>query len=202
MAGGIGYTSEEYYQHMQQLLPSGPAWELDDSTFFMELLKIASLEFARIDADIVKLINETHAQTASATLQEWFDTWGIPDECLKALTDASLEDYRNVLVNKIATLGFTFGELVELIATSLGYQGVSIETFPPLLVTSKVNNRAYDYDWKHYFMTVTIDATNTQYLRANSRTSARLAVWSDQLFECLIKSLAPCHTNILFQYGD
>lgn len=112
------------------------------------MLEIAASEFARVDADILKLIDESDPRTASVTLTDWFYQWGIPDDCLKQYSQASLEEYRNVLVTKIATQGYTFGELVSLIGSSMGYSAVSIENFDTFTVRSRVNQRLYTPDWK------------------------------------------------------
>ncbi len=97
---GLNHSASEYLQALRLLLPPGPAWQLDESCYFVKLLELAAREFARIDADITNLIRESDPRTASVTLFNWFDEWGVPEECLKAYSDASLEDYRNVLVTK------------------------------------------------------------------------------------------------------
>lgn len=148
MATGLGYSASDYLQILKALLPKGPAWDLEDECFFNKMLEIAASEFARVDADILKLIDESDPRTASVTLTDWFYQWGIPDDCLKQYSQASLEEYRNVLVTKIATQGYTFGELVSLIGSSMGYSAVSIENFDTFTVRSRVNQRLYTPDWK------------------------------------------------------
>lgn len=202
MATGLGHSASDYLQILKALLPKGPAWELEDKCFFNKMLEIAASEFARVDADILKLIDESDPRTASVTLADWFYQWGIPDDCLKQYSQATLEEYRNVLVTKIATQGYTFGELVSLIGSSMGYSAVSIENFNTFTVRSRVNQRLYGPDWKNYFMTITVDRTNVRYFRANTRVDNPLAIWGDQLFECEIKSLAPAQSGVIFQYGN
>ena len=60
--GRVSFTTDNYYAAMKKLLPKGPAWELEDSTFFMKMLYLAALEFARLDADISKMIDESDPQ--------------------------------------------------------------------------------------------------------------------------------------------
>ena len=103
MASGLGHSASEYLQIFKALITKGTAWELEDKCFFNKMLEIAALEFARVDADILKLIDESDPRTASVTLADWFYQWGIPDDCLKQYSQATLEEYRNVLVTKIAT---------------------------------------------------------------------------------------------------
>ena len=200
--GGLNHSSSEYFQALKLLLPPGPAWKLDENCYFVKLLELAAREFARIDADIEALIREGDPRTASVTLTDWFDEWGVPDECLKSYSDASLEDYRNVLVTKYATQGYTFSELVKLIGKTLGYSEVSIDNFKIFRVTSRVNERVYSPRWSNWFMTITVNKINERKFLTTSRVSARLAQWGDVLFECMIKNLAPCHTDVIFQYGE
>lgn len=199
---GLNHSASEYLQALRLLLPPGPAWQLDESCYFVKLLELAAREFARIDADITNLIRESDPRTASVTLFNWFDEWGVPEECLKAYSDASLEDYRNVLVTKYATQGYTFSELVSLIGNALGYSEVSIDNFNVFRVTSRVNERVYSPKWSNWFMTITVNKINERKFLTTSRVSARLAQWGDVLFECMVRSLAPCHTDVIFQYGE
>ncbi len=196
----LGYSEEQYYQALKKLLPSGPAWELEDSSVFMKMLEIASIEFARVDADIVRLIKESDARTANVTLSEWFYQWGIPDNCLKLLPDATTEKYRAVLVSKISSLGSSFGELVQLISNALGYKNVNIKTFKTFKTTSTVDARVYDDRWVNWFMAVTLEKGNIHIFQVSDRSNERLRDWGDELFECLIKSLAPAHCGVIFQY--
>lgn len=200
--GHLGYSTDDYYQAMKSLLPRGPAWELDDSAPLMQMLYVAAQEFAQIDADILTLIRESDPRTASVTLSDWFDDWGIPDNCLKLIDSAGLDEYKRTLVTKISTLGYSFGELVALIANSLGYENVKIENFDTFTTNSSVDKAIYDEHWKSSFMTITVDKFNPKYFQADWTVEKPLAEWGDQLFECLVKSLAPCHANVIFLYGQ
>lgn len=196
----LGYTKEQYYQALKKLLPQGPAWELTDDSVFLKMLEVASCEFARIDADIARLIKESDARTANVTLSEWFYQWGIPDNCLKLLPDATTEKYRAVLVSKISSLGSSFGELVQLISNALGYKNVNIKTFKTFKTTSTVDARVYDDRWVNWFMAVTLEKGNIHIFQVSDRSNERLRDWGDELFECLIKSFAPAHCSVIFQY--
>jgi uncharacterized protein YmfQ (DUF2313 family) len=194
-------TAQDYLGAERKLLPRGPAWDVD-GTFFGKMLELAAREFARIDADILRLVSEADPRTASVTLLDWFEQWGIPDECLKALGSEDLEAYRQVLLAKITTQGWTFEEFVRLIGATLNYSSVEIGTYDAFTVQSRVDQRVYSDAWKHWFMTVTADRTNVKMLTVDGRANMPLATWGDTLFECLVKSLAPAHLGVVFQYGN
>lgn len=195
------YSSDNYLQGMLELLPKGPAWELDDNNLLYRLMRVCADEFARIDMDIAQLIEESDPRTASMTLQDWFDEWGIPDECLKLLQNPTTEDYRKVLLLKITTLGLTFEELVKVIAAYLGYNA-SIGDTDIFTVKSLCDAHIYDASWRNTALIVSADATSVDLFKVTDRVSKRLAEWGDDLWECLITSLSPAHCNVIFKYGE
>lgn len=195
----LNISAEQYLQGLKQLLPKGPAWELSDDCFLNKMLTLAALEFARLDADISVLINESDPQTAGNTLEDWFYQWGIPDECYKDETD--LEELRKELLFKIRTLGLTFPELVPLIGESCGYSNVYIETSDPFTVNSPVNDLLYNDDWASWFWTVSVDEENQKFFTVDGVANEFLSTWGNDRFECLIKHFAPAHTGIIFKYG-
>jgi uncharacterized protein YmfQ (DUF2313 family) len=199
--GKLIYGSSNYLQGMIGLLPKGPAWELDESSLFYRLMQICADEFARIDLDIAQLVEESDPRTASATLSDWFDEWGIPDDCLKLLDDPTTEDYRKVLILKITTLGLTFEELVTVIGNYLGYDA-SVGDTDIHTVASTVDARLYDVSWRNTALIVSADETVVNLLTVDDRVSMALAEWGDELWECLITALAPAHNNVIFQYGS
>lgn len=200
MTGKLNFNYEDYLNQFIKLLPQGPAWELENNKFVKSFLEIAALEFARIDADLAVLIKESDPRYASITLSDYFNQWGIPDDCLKKLENATIEQYRQVLITKISTLGYTFDELVRLLAIAFGYESSNIQGFKPFLVISRVDNRLYNYKWRNWFMTVSIKGQNYGKFKTTSRVNEKLATWGNELFECIVKSLAPCHCDIIFRY--
>lgn len=199
--GKLSFNVDDYYIAMKQLLPNGPAWELEDSSFFMKMIKLAALEFARVDADIQKLIREADPQTAKATIKEWFKQWGIPEECLKDL-DSDNEQLRDELLIKIRTLGCTFPELVSTIGQFCGYTTTKLDCADIFTCASTVDDRIYSSIWRYWYYMITVDDVNNNYFLSDSRVNKRLNEWGNELFECLIKHYTPAHTGVIFQYGD
>lgn len=196
----LDFTAEQYYQALKQLLPPGPAWNLSDDCFFSKMLMLASLEFARLDADISTLINESDPQTASNTLTNWFHQWGVPDECYSDVTD--LAELRKNLLFKIQTLGLSFPELVPLIGKFCGYENTYIDNAELFTVASTVDASLYDAQWSNWFWTVTVDDQNQQFFTVDGKVNEFLSTWGNETFECLIKHYAPCHAGIIFKYGE
>lgn len=200
MARAVGFSSNEYLQTLTELLPQGPAWKLTDNDFLEKMLEIASLELARVDADVQQLIKESNPLTASKTLAEYFIEWGIPDDCIKELDVYDLEEWRKMLVSKIRSQGLTFVELVQIISSEMGFESCDVQSFTPFYTTSKCDARLYGPKWRYSFMTITTSNLTQGKFLSTSRVNEKLSTWGNQLFECMVKALAPCHTNVLFQY--
>jgi uncharacterized protein YmfQ (DUF2313 family) len=201
MAGKLtGFTVSEYQSALKSLLPQGPAWEDELSDLMVAVIDLASREFQRIDHDISLLIDESDPRTASVTISDWFKEWGIPNDCLKSLANTSVEQWRQLLVTKITTLGLTYTELLSIIAEITGISSVSASRVKPFTAASRVNERLYGPKWDHAVLIISASGTTIKYFTANSRADERLAKWGNELFECLVKSVTPAHKVIVFQY--
>ncbi len=200
MAGELSFSESDYITQIEKLLPQGPAWEDDNGSYIKALLEIVALEFARIDRDVSQLIKESDPRYASKTLSDWFYEWGIPDECLKLMTNATADQYRAVLLIKIKSLGASFDELVKIIADYCGIES-SLQKYDAFTVGSTVDQRVYSEEWETSVNVISANGNNPQFFTTTSAVDTPLAWWSNTLFECMVKSLAPCTENIIFQYN-
>ena len=198
---GLGYTSEQYMGALQKLLPQGPAWELEGNEFLYKVLELASLEFARIDNDILMLIREASPETCSVTFDDWCHQWGIPDKCLLDV-NADLDLYRTLLCLKIYSQGYSFVECINMICNALGFETVSLYTNTLHTVSSPMNTGLYDSQWGLQIIIHTEDETSITYFRTTSSAQRRLAEWGIEVFECIVKSFAPCWAKVVFSYGN
>ena len=198
---GLGYTSEQYMGALQKLLPQGPAWELEGNEFLYKVLELASLEFARIDNDILMLIREASPETCSVTFDDWCHQWGIPDKCLLDV-NADLDLYRTLLCLKIYSQGYSFVECINMICNALGFKTVSLYTNTLHTVSSPMNTGLYDSQWGLQIIIHTEDETSITYFRTTSSAQRRLAEWGIEVFECIVKSFAPCWAKVVFSYGN
>ena len=198
---GLGYTSEQDMGALQKLLPQGPAWELEGNEFLYKVLELASLEFARIDNDILMLIREASPETCSVTFDDWCHQWGIPDKCLLDV-NADLDLYRTLLCLKIYSQGYSFVECINMICNALGFKTVSLYTNTLHTVSSPMNTGLYDSQWGLQIIIHTEDETSITYFRTTSSAQRRLAEWGIEVFECIVKSFAPCWAKVVFSYGN
>lgn len=197
-----GFSADEYLSALKKLLPYGPAWEDEQSEVMQCALWLTAKELQRLDNDLANLIDESDPRTASVTLSQWFYEWGIPDKCLQMLEDASIEQYRKLLIIKIRTLGLTFQELLSVIAQISGVGSAVAGRVTPFTVNGTVNDRIYGQNWIHAVLVITASDDGVTYFTADSSVDERLALWGNDLFECLVREIAPAHKVIVFQYEE
>lgn len=75
-------TAEEYRVQLQGLLPSGPAWDPELVPEVALVLSGVALEFSRVDARAVALLNEMDPAGVSELVPDWESIMGLPDTCL------------------------------------------------------------------------------------------------------------------------
>lgn len=197
-----GFSVDNYLTALKGLLPKGPAWEDKQSEAMDAVLYLTAKELQRLDVDIARLIDESDPRTASVTLPQWYKEWGIPDECLKSLSSTTSDQWRQILVTKIRSLGLTYSELLVVIARVSGMQSASAQRVEPFTTASRTNQRLYGRSWDHAVLIISATADRIQYFRTSSRTDERLAQWGNQLFECLVKACSPAHKILVFSYTE
>ena len=110
--------------------------------------------------------------------------------------------YVQALIAKISTQGLTFIELLQNLATYLGYSGVELGNYEPFTVNSTVDERLYSEDWIYFVRMITVDEVPVREFTVDSTVNKALAEWGNQLWECMVKALAPAHLSLIFQYGE
>lgn len=192
----MGMTSADYLQHLQALLPQGPAWPRDADADLTKLLTALADEFSRLDAKAERVIDEEDARSTSELLADWERVAGLPDVCTGALSTISAR--RSALVARLTNLGGQSRQFYIAIAAALGY-AITISEFRPYQVNSKVNDPLCGVQW--IFVWQVNAAQNTvRRFAVNSQVSESLASWGNILLECAISRLKPAHTKVQFAY--
>lgn len=199
----MALSEKDYYLQICRLLPRGPIWKPKQGSILFGVLSAAAAEFARIDARIDRLLDESDPRTSIEMLDTWFKDYGVPSKCLEVISDPTLEQKRQELLAKITSNSpLNAAYFIEL-GRVLGYE-VEVKTFKPHNVMSGVDELIYDDDWVTTFVLDIHVASDTNYELLNTTwdVSQPLAVWGEILLECVIRAQAPAHTHVIFQYGD
>ena len=208
----MAVSSQEYTRQLKSLLPRGAAWPREDVTSALAfMIEVWAIEFSRVDARVMALLNEADPRFCSETFNEWLEQWGVPDECMAAwgslMSDGLTEQMlRQALIQKITTVGSQSLEFFIDLAKNYGYE-IQIDEFRPFTVMSPVTKSLVETKdgvsgWEHVWkvQVYTGNGGNVSWHDAMGVASDPLCWWGDSIVECVIKQYAPAHTKVLFGY--
>jgi uncharacterized protein YmfQ (DUF2313 family) len=135
----MALTAGDYLQHLQELLPRGPAWPRDDEAVTTRMLAAVAAELARVDLRVDNLIAEADPRTTIEMLADWERLFGLPDECLPEAS--TVAERRGRLVQKMVFQGGQSGQFFIDFLAALGYADVTIEDSAPSARTANATRR-------------------------------------------------------------
>ena len=200
----MAVSASEYVGMLKELLPHGVAWPRGDSTSLYALMfEVWGAELARVDARARALITEDDPRFAIETFQEWLDEWGLPDDCIRAWSDANDSTLRKLLLWKIQTVGSQNWQFFADLAAMFGYV-ITIDEFNRHSVRSRTSDVLSEEMWPHTWRVNVLAAQGSAmtYHEVTGDAKEPLAWWGDSLIECLIKRYAPAHCTLIFAYHD
>lgn len=193
-------TAEEYRVQLQGLLPSGPAWDPELVPEVALVLSGVALEFSRVDARAVALLNEMDPAGVSELVPDWESIMGLPDTCLGP--NPAFEDRRMAVRRRLVEVGGqSCGYFIE-IAVSQGYPNATItEHRAPRMGRSRFGS-AHFGTWNAQFMwTLNTGGRQRQGRRFGvSYWGERFGTNPGNALECLIRRPAPAHTVVHINY--
>jgi uncharacterized protein YmfQ (DUF2313 family) len=146
-------------------------------------------------------------------LPDWERAWGLPDLCLDE--PLTIADRQNALVGKMTTIGAQSRAFFTAQALRVGYV-VTIHEWSPFMCgismcgdTRNLDN-GVNYRWEiggptmRYYWAVRVGALRFSWFRASSGQAGidpmlRIGIATD--LECLLRRLAPAHTDLIFDYS-
>jgi uncharacterized protein YmfQ (DUF2313 family) len=192
-------NAPEYAQLLMMLLPTGDIWPREADSTLGQLMAAKAEELARMDAALMRLVEESDPRSAFELLTDWERVCGLPDKCSE-LTD-TLADRRAAVVTQLTALPAETPASYRAMAQTLGYE-VSITEFRPFSAGSEAGTPAYGESWAHAWQ-VNAPETTVQSFRADNATAGEpLRSWGNDKLECVIQQHAPAHTVTLFAYGS
>lgn len=101
---GLTDTEAGYLQQLSQLLPPGPAFDLEQQPDLEQLLAALAPELARVDGNSEALLLELNPATATVLLPVWEGYLGLPDVCVVPGSQ-TLEERRAAVIDKLTATG-------------------------------------------------------------------------------------------------
>lgn len=180
-------SEDDYKQQLQQLLPPGPAFDVELQTDIAALVAAFAPEFARIDAALDELQAELNPASVSQLLTDWEQYLGIPDVCVVPGSQ-TVAERRQAVLNKMSATGAPQRAYYLRMATQTGI-GIAIDEFRPARVGStNVGDFLYGEAWPwSWLASAPIDAYGT----AEAAT-----------LDCRLQLEAPEYTDVVLGFGQ
>jgi uncharacterized protein YmfQ (DUF2313 family) len=192
------HTIAEYRNQFKALLPPGRLWDAlrTDGNLVHALLTALAKPFAIVDKRAGDLLAEIDPRSTTELLTEW-ETWtGLPDICTGSL--ATLQQRRAALLQKLTGVGGQNRAYFIGLALALGYV-VTIDEFKVFTCESACDQPIHDEAWR-FTWRVNAPAETIIEFTCESPCTDPLRAWGNALLECVIGSVSPAHTNLLFGY--
>ncbi len=191
-----------YEQALNQLLPPGMAWQLEDTSVLTLIHSALAKTFGRVDARTQQLLAEMDPRTALEMLKEW-EVWvGLPDTCTN-YAGKTLSERRILLWQHLTRRRSLALTMYKELANALGY---SIEIIPhgkPFVCgRSRCGHALGGGAIERLVWKVTIIGhRHRDFICGSSRCGQSLgSIIRATDLECLLHKLKPAHTELVVAY--
>jgi uncharacterized protein YmfQ (DUF2313 family) len=192
----VARTAEQYREQLRGLMPPGPAWDPELVQEIDLVLSGVSVEFARVDARAMALLNEMDPAGVMELVPDWEAVMGLPDPCLGL--NPAFDDRRISVRRRLLEVG---GQRIAYfldIAKGQGYPNATItEHRAPRMGRSRFGVARFG-TWNAQFMWT----LNTGGRQKKGRRFG-VSYWGERFganpgnaIECLIHRTAPAHTAV------
>jgi uncharacterized protein YmfQ (DUF2313 family) len=207
----VSQGAEAYARMLRQLLPTGPAWEIEQDDVRAKLLLAMGEELARVEARGEDLLEELDPRTSLELLTEWERAVGLPDAIVTEIP-ASVTERRIAILQKLLARGGAspayFIELAQVsgfIVTITEYTA-SVARAGRLRSGDRIYGPAWAYAWK---VNVSLSSPALEgwagssiiFRSGQGRAGDRLKSWNGPVLEAFIRLRKPAHTIVLFSYA-
>lgn len=193
------FTTDDYRQALQALIPNGRAWPRDHDTVQAAVLRSLAASFQRSDNDALGILSGAFPQTATIMLPEWEKALGLPDYCSIGEVD-TIAKRQNAIVSKFISTGGQSKSYFIGIAKALGYNITIKEYRQARSGLSVCGDGLNGDDWPFVWL-VEGEETNISYARVGlSYCGDPLRSWGNRQLECRLSALSPSYTLVKFGY--
>lgn len=194
----MALTTEDYLVELQGLLPVGPAWPRDPDSELTLRLAADAEEFARVDARIDDLVNESDPRSASEMLADWERVVGLPDGCTGPLS--GLAARRAAVIGRLTAEGGQSQPYYIALAATLGFE-ITISEHEVHTCDSDCDEPINDLTWRFVWDVNVAEAVTVRESTCMDGCETPLANWGNELLECALSRLKPAHTKVRFIYS-
>ena len=173
-------------QQLQQLLPPGPAFDLELQPDVAQMMAALAPELARADGNGEALLLELNPATATVLLPVWEGYLGLPDVCVVPGSQ-TLEERRAAVIDKLTATGAPQLSYYRKLGVQSGIP-IQIEEFRPARVgVASVGDFLYGEAWPwSWIASAPAEAYGTE-------AAATL--------DCRLQRDAPEYTDVVLGFG-
>lgn len=163
VSGTYDEINERYARVLQKLLPSGPAWTIEDDSHFYNLLRALSYSFSRVAIRGQQLLREFHPSTMFELLSDWERIFGLPGDNPSPPT--TLAGRRAAVLSRFLGFGDPNISFFEALAVAQGYTDAYVNQhfLGPFVAGSAVGDPIAS-GWQYVWEVVTPHGDNDQLL--------------------------------------
>jgi uncharacterized protein YmfQ (DUF2313 family) len=192
------YTTQDFLNAIQGLLPSGLVWPRGQDSVQAETLSGLAPTFVRHAERAVNLLTDANPATTIELLSEWESTLGLPDPC--AGESPTLQQRRQQVVARFANSGGQSIPYFVSFALDLGYAVETKEFAPFRCGQSCAGDPVGGEDWSYTWAIVAPLVSPVYFSAGQSTAGEPLASWQNTVLECELKRVRPAHTLLQFIY--
>lgn len=182
----MALSEADYLQQLRQLLPPGPAFDLELEPDWAQIVAALAPELARVDGNGEALVLELNPATATVLLPHWERYLGLPDVCTVPGSQ-TLEERRQAVLNKLTATGAPQLSYYRKVGSQVGL-AVEIEEFRPARVgPANVGDFLYGDGWPWSWIAG---------LPVEAYGSAEAAT-----LDCRLQLEAPEYTDVVLGFG-
>ncbi|VVN09989.1 putative phage tail protein [Pseudomonas fluorescens] len=183
----MALTEADYGQQLSQLLPPGPAFDLELQPDWAQIVAALAPELARVDGNGEALLLEMNPATATVLLPYWEGYLGLPDACMVPGSQ-TLDERRQAVIDKLTATGAPQLSYYRKLGSQLDLP-LQIEEFRPVRVgLTNVGDFLYGAGWPwSWIASVPVDAYGTE-------AAATL--------DCRLQRDAPEYTDVVLGFGQ
>lgn len=195
--GAPDFTDADFTDQLLALLPTGRVWPRDFDTIMRATMAGLAPTYRRnLDRGNDLLIDAFPATTVEL-LPEWEKSLGLPDPC-EGPAPTIPKRQAQVLARFVSTGGQTVDYFIA-VAASLGYP-ITVTEFAASRFGMRFGRRfggiAWNYTWQ---VTAPLYGIAPFRFGAN-RFGDRFSTFGNEVLECVLNSLKPAHTVLIFNY--
>lgn len=185
VVAGIGdEVGEDYAGVLRQLLPTGPAWELEDDSELQKLLRALAYSLSRVGIRVRNLLEGYDPRTTTELLEDWERVLALPGD--NPVPPTTIAGRRSGVHGKLLGNGDPSIPVFEELAAGVGYEAVVVRhPYDPFVAGSTIGSALYNNTnggWGFVWLVLTASGA------------------ADGLLRWLIESLGPSHGQALFGF--